>query len=311
MQRAPTVDGMFVGEPEDAALRSRASESGEQLRPSVPSLTWRRRRRDRAAHARRARSPASSAMPYPAWDLVPLKSLLAAAGQPAVRDRRDQPRLSVLVRFLRRADPPGPQVPRAQRQGAGRRDRARLPRVRHRLLLPLGRHRHAERQDVHRVLRRADRAQPADPLVRQCPRRQPDRSGVRRSGCASPAAGCWRWASSRSPKRSARTWSSGSSAQKIQAAFAQHARRRASGRSRSSSSAIRARRRRRSSRTIDYAIELESGLRELLSGGPYPGTALYEKVRTRRPAQPADEDWSRMEYSVLPARGQRSRRATW
>ena len=42
--------------------------------------------------------------------------LLAAAGQPALRHRRDQPRLPVLVRLLRRADSPGPQVPRAQRR---------------------------------------------------------------------------------------------------------------------------------------------------------------------------------------------------
>ena len=48
----------------------------------------------------------------------------------AVRHRRDEPRLPVHVRLLRRADPSGPQVPRAQREVARRRDRARPPRAR-------------------------------------------------------------------------------------------------------------------------------------------------------------------------------------
>ena len=73
------------------------------------------------------------------------------------------------------------------------------------VLLPLGRHGHAEREDVQRVLRRADRAQPADPVVRQRARRQPDRSGVRQAAARRPAAGCSRSASSPSRKRSART----------------------------------------------------------------------------------------------------------
>ena len=56
-----------------------------------------------------------------------------------------------------------------------RRDRTRLPRVRPDVLLSLGRHRHAQREEVQRVLRGAHRAQAADSVVRQRARRQPDR----------------------------------------------------------------------------------------------------------------------------------------
>ena len=203
MQRAPTVDGMFVGEPEDAALQLARLGAGEDF-SSVASLTW----RDNGTivpHRAHGSFTGFLGMPYPAWDLVPIKSVLAAAGRPAVRDCRGQSRLSVLVRFLRRAGSPGPQVPRAQRQGAGRRNRARLSRVRHRFLLPLGRHRDAERQELHGVLRRADRPQAADSAGSGMP--APTTFPIRRSssGCASPAAGCWRWASSPSRTRSGRT----------------------------------------------------------------------------------------------------------
>ena len=37
--------------------------------------------------------------------------------------------------------------------------------------------------------------------------------------------------------------------------------------------------------TIDYAIELEPDFANFYPAVPYPGTALYEKVRARRPAQ--------------------------
>ena len=126
-----------------------------------------------------AASPAFATMPYPAWDLVALDGYalpLVNKRYVIVETSRGCP---VHVRFLRRADPPGPQVPRAQREVARRRDRAQLSRARGRVLLPVGRHRHAEREVVQRLLRRIDRAQPADPVVRQRPRRQSHRSGVR------------------------------------------------------------------------------------------------------------------------------------
>jgi anaerobic magnesium-protoporphyrin IX monomethyl ester cyclase len=72
MLRAPGVDGMFVGEPEDAAVQLALLESADDL-SSIPSLTWRR------AHTIFPNTGHGSyagflSMPYPAWDLVPLKS---------------------------------------------------------------------------------------------------------------------------------------------------------------------------------------------------------------------------------------------
>ena len=90
-------------------------------------------------------------------------------------------------------------------EGARRRNGARLSRVRPEVLLSVGRHGHAEREDVQRVLRRAHRAQAAGAVVRQRARRQPQRPGVRASACARRAAGCWRSASRPNPKRRART----------------------------------------------------------------------------------------------------------
>ena len=59
--------------------------------------------------------------------------------------------------------------------------------------------------------------------------------------------------------------------------------------------------------TIEYAIELNPDFANFYPAVPYPGTALYDKVV--RDGMLVDEDWSRMEYSVLPAQGQRPGRA--
>ncbi len=105
--------------------------------------------------------------------------LSAPAGRSTVRDRRGIARMPVFVRLLRRADPSGPQVSREEREGAGGRDRAWLSHVRAHVLLPLGRYRHAQREDVQRDLRGADRAEAADPVAWQRARGQPGRSGIR------------------------------------------------------------------------------------------------------------------------------------
>ena len=82
MLRAPAVDGMFVGEPEDAALQLARLEAGRGLlldcQPDVA-------RRDGTIVPHRAHGSFTGflGMPYPAWDLVPLKSDIAAAGRPA------------------------------------------------------------------------------------------------------------------------------------------------------------------------------------------------------------------------------------
>ena len=72
MLRAPAVDGMFVGEPEDAALQLARLEADGDL-SSIASLTF---RRDGSIIPHRAHGSFAGfmQMPYPAWDLVPLKS---------------------------------------------------------------------------------------------------------------------------------------------------------------------------------------------------------------------------------------------
>jgi anaerobic magnesium-protoporphyrin IX monomethyl ester cyclase len=72
MLRAPAVDGMFVGEPEDAALQLARLEHDSD-RASIASLTF---RRDGSIIPHRAHGSFAGfmQMPYPAWDLVPLRS---------------------------------------------------------------------------------------------------------------------------------------------------------------------------------------------------------------------------------------------
>jgi radical SAM superfamily enzyme YgiQ (UPF0313 family) len=71
MERAPEVDGMFVGEPEDGLLALAALESADRLE-DVPSLTFRR-----AGHIVPHRAHGSFTgfldAPFPAWDLLDLK----------------------------------------------------------------------------------------------------------------------------------------------------------------------------------------------------------------------------------------------
>ena len=59
--------------------------------------------------------------------------------------------------------------------------------------------------------------------------------------------------------------------------------------------------------TTEYAIDLSPDFANFYPAVPYPGTALYEKVR--KDGMLASEDWSKMEYSVLPARRPRPERA--
>jgi radical SAM superfamily enzyme YgiQ (UPF0313 family) len=80
MLRAPDVDGMFVGEPEDGVLQLARLESLDQL-STIPSLTWRRPSTSPGAggetivpHVAQGQYTGFAQMPYPAWDLVPLPS---------------------------------------------------------------------------------------------------------------------------------------------------------------------------------------------------------------------------------------------
>ena len=72
MARAAAVDGMFVGEPEDAAFQLARLPSMEHL-AEIPSLTW---RRDGAIVPHRQHGSFSGflQMPHPAWDLLDLKN---------------------------------------------------------------------------------------------------------------------------------------------------------------------------------------------------------------------------------------------
>ena len=72
MLRAPAVDGMFVGEPEEAALQLARLDSLDQL-SAIPSLTWRKNGAI-VPHSTQGSYAGFLQMPYPAWDLVPLRS---------------------------------------------------------------------------------------------------------------------------------------------------------------------------------------------------------------------------------------------
>jgi radical SAM superfamily enzyme YgiQ (UPF0313 family) len=71
MQRAPQVDGMFVGEPEDAIVQLAQLPALDRV-VDVPSVIW----RDQTGTIRPHRSHGSftrfATMPYPAWDLLAL-----------------------------------------------------------------------------------------------------------------------------------------------------------------------------------------------------------------------------------------------
>jgi radical SAM superfamily enzyme YgiQ (UPF0313 family) len=68
MNRAPAVDGMFVGEPEDAIVQLAALHSTDGL-GDIPSLTWRTNGTVMPHRAHGSFSRFTSA-PYPAWDLL-------------------------------------------------------------------------------------------------------------------------------------------------------------------------------------------------------------------------------------------------
>jgi len=72
MRRSPAVDGMFVGEPEDAALQLAQLESIDAI-GTIPSLTW-RRGDTIVPQTAQGTYTGFLDMPYPAWDMVPLRA---------------------------------------------------------------------------------------------------------------------------------------------------------------------------------------------------------------------------------------------
>ena len=125
---APAVDGMFVGEPEDGLLaiaaldRRLADQFGGRPDADVPP-----RRPDRAAPRARQFTGFLDA-PYPAWDLLDLSNYtlpLVDKSYVIVETSRGCP---YSCDFCVAPIHQGHKFREKQRQGARRRDRARLPR---------------------------------------------------------------------------------------------------------------------------------------------------------------------------------------
>jgi radical SAM superfamily enzyme YgiQ (UPF0313 family) len=72
MARAADVDGMIVGEPEESLLMLALRDSLDDL-GSIPGMTW-RTGAEVHPHQSRANFSGFPQMPYPAWDLVPVRS---------------------------------------------------------------------------------------------------------------------------------------------------------------------------------------------------------------------------------------------
>jgi len=72
MRRSPAVDGMFVGEPEDGALQLAQLDSIADA-GTIPSLTW-RQGDTIVPHTAQGSYAGFLDMPYPAWDMVPLRA---------------------------------------------------------------------------------------------------------------------------------------------------------------------------------------------------------------------------------------------
>ena len=71
MARAPQVDGMLVGEPEDGVLQLASLASAGQL-SEVPNLTWRTATGSIVPHRAHGSFSGFMTLPFPAWDLLKL-----------------------------------------------------------------------------------------------------------------------------------------------------------------------------------------------------------------------------------------------
>lgn len=72
MEKVPFVDGMLVGEPEEAIVALAACESLAHL-DQVPSLTYRRTADDIVAHKAHGVYHGFLTMPFPAWSMLPVR----------------------------------------------------------------------------------------------------------------------------------------------------------------------------------------------------------------------------------------------
>ena len=83
MDKAPNVDGMFVGEPEDGILALAALDSLDGL-GAIDCLTY-RRGAEVVPHRAKGSFSGFASMPFPAWDLLPLDAYtLPLEGKPYV-----------------------------------------------------------------------------------------------------------------------------------------------------------------------------------------------------------------------------------
>ena len=151
MARVPQVDGMFVGEPEEAVQQLAALDSLDRL-GEIASLTW---RQDGAVipHRTHGNYAGFLNMPFPAWDLLDLKGYsLPLVNKPYViiETSRGCP---YTCDFCVAPIHQGHKFRERSAKTPGLGNRARLPGAWCRVLLPVGGHRHLERQVLHGVLR--------------------------------------------------------------------------------------------------------------------------------------------------------------
>ena len=269
MQRAPEVDGMFVGEPEDAVVALRRPRlARSSVRRSEHDVS--RQRRVSRRIVRTANSPVSSRRPSPAWDLLALEHYaLPMVNKPYV-----------LVETSRGCPYTCDFCVAPIHQGHKFRERSAKALVdeierRHRELgldffYLWGDTVTLNVKSFTRVLRRADRPQPADSMVRERPRRQPHRSCVRappQEGGLLDAGAWYRDRVGRSPQghdQAARTPEDPDGVQ-------EHAGRGGSSRSPFSSSAIPAKHRTTMAATTNYAIDLDPDFANFYPAVPIRG----------------------------------------
>lgn len=167
MERAIEVDAMVGGEPEEAVLALSSLDSLDGA-SEIPGVTI---RRDGAVVPAKDRATFSGfpQMPFPAWDLLPLhRYRLPLVDKPylLVETSRGCPYSCdfciVPIHHGHKFRERDPVVLVDEIERGKREYRDRVP-------LPVGRHGYPERQELHPLLRRAHRAQPEHPLVRERP----------------------------------------------------------------------------------------------------------------------------------------------
>jgi radical SAM superfamily enzyme YgiQ (UPF0313 family) len=299
MTRAPQVDAMIVGEPEDAVVAlASAPAFTPALLAAVPAATW-RRGGEIVANTAKGSFAGFQTMPFPAWDLVPLAHYtLPLEGKPyiIVETSRGCPYSCDFCvapihqgHKFRERDPKAivDEIARAQRElGVSHfylwgdtvtLNAKTFSRFCDELI--------ARKLDVHWFGNaRADNL--TDPAF-------VDR--LRQSGCWMLAMGI----ESASPE-TRKDMVKRLEEEKVRTAFQNL---RASGIKSfaffifgypgETPAAL--------EQTTDYAIQLDPDFANFYPAVPYPGTELYEKAK--REGLLASEDWSRMEYSYYLLRG--------